>query len=184
MKPGRVSVFREVSLVDEDCHLPSVGHTNDPLTVKNPRREQNGPIDGSTNSQRHNDQPENMVSQANVAAAGGSIGSNQRGRLRRLLARTIFIVGLSICLANVYPGSELRGHIIPGAAGSAFSNMIPGRTIQKRDNSPTDVCKRWSQQSAIINGTLYLYGGRATSSPDQTSNEWSMLLSKSLETKY
>ncbi|KAL2423255.1 Kelch repeat-containing protein [Exophiala dermatitidis] len=42
----------------------------------------------------------------------------------------------------------------------------------KRDNSPTEVCKRWSQQSAVVNGTLYLYGGRATTTSDQTQNTW------------
>ena len=47
--------------------------------------------------------------------------------------------------------------------------------MAKRDDSPTVVCKRWSQQSAVVNGTLYLYGGRAITSSDQTSNTWSML---------
>ncbi|KAF2101569.1 hypothetical protein NA57DRAFT_10793, partial [Rhizodiscina lignyota] len=42
----------------------------------------------------------------------------------------------------------------------------------RRDNSPTDVCKRWSHQSALVNGTLYIYGGRAIQSGDQTDNEW------------
>ncbi|KAF2671032.1 hypothetical protein BT63DRAFT_432238 [Microthyrium microscopicum] len=44
--------------------------------------------------------------------------------------------------------------------------------LQARANSPTDVCKRWSQQSSIVNGTLYLYGGRATTSSTQNSNTW------------
>src|SRR6202007_986502 len=37
---------------------------------------------------------------------------------------------------------------------------------------PTDVCKRWSQQSALVNGTLYLYGGQSSTTSDQTSNTW------------
>ncbi len=45
---------------------------------------------------------------------------------------------------------------------------------QRRQGSSTDVCKRWSQQSAVVNGTLYLYGGRSTTSDQQTSNTWSM----------
>ena len=44
--------------------------------------------------------------------------------------------------------------------------------LNKRQNGPSDVCKRWSQQSALVNGTLYLYGGRAITSSDQTSNTW------------
>jgi hypothetical protein len=174
MKPGRVSVFREVGLLDDDCHLPSIGVTDDPLAVEKLPRERDGSIEEDTVSRRHDSQPNSSHSEAN-AVSGVSIASNHRGRIRRLLARTIFIATLSIYLANTYLGFEWRPRIIPAAAGSAFSNMIPGRSLQKRDNSPTNVCKRWSQQSAIVNGTLYLYGGRATLSPGQTSNEWSMI---------
>jgi len=60
------------------------------------------------------------------------------------------------------------------ATGVPFSEapLNTREDLEKRQSSPTDVCKRWSQQSAIVNGTLYLYGGRATTSSDQTSNEW------------
>ncbi|KAK8206871.1 hypothetical protein M8818_004706 [Zalaria obscura] len=43
----------------------------------------------------------------------------------------------------------------------------------RRDNSPTDVCVRWAQQSALVNGTLYLYGGEASTEVGQTDNTWS-----------
>ena len=48
---------------------------------------------------------------------------------------------------------------------------------QRRQVSSTDVCKRWSQQSAVVNGTLYLYGGRSTTSDQQTSDTWSKFIS-------
>ena len=44
--------------------------------------------------------------------------------------------------------------------------------ILKRDNSPTDVCSRWSHQAAVVNGTIYVYGGRATNTSGQKSNTW------------
>ena len=44
--------------------------------------------------------------------------------------------------------------------------------ISKRDNSPTDVCSRWSHQAAIVNGTIYVYGGRATNTSGQKNNTW------------
>ncbi|RMY25647.1 hypothetical protein D0867_00596 [Hortaea werneckii] len=44
--------------------------------------------------------------------------------------------------------------------------------LAKRSDSPTGVCFRWAQQSAIVNGTLYLYGGEATTQASQTSNTW------------
>lgn len=43
----------------------------------------------------------------------------------------------------------------------------------KRADSPTDICTRWAQQSAIINNTLYIYGGQATTDAGQASNTWS-----------
>ncbi|CAD0043365.1 unnamed protein product [Aureobasidium pullulans] len=44
--------------------------------------------------------------------------------------------------------------------------------LETRADSPTDVCTRWSHQSAVINGTLYVYGGQATTEPGQTENKW------------
>lgn len=43
----------------------------------------------------------------------------------------------------------------------------------KRADTSTTVCKRWSQQSALVNGSLYLYSGRSMTSSSQTSNTWS-----------
>lgn len=42
----------------------------------------------------------------------------------------------------------------------------------KREDSPTDVCSRWSHQSTVVNGTLYLYGGRSTQAAGQKENTW------------
>ena len=42
----------------------------------------------------------------------------------------------------------------------------------RRDNSPTDVCNRWSHQSAVVNGTLYIYGGHSISSSGQDQDTW------------
>ena len=50
--------------------------------------------------------------------------------------------------------------------------LVNGKLMVPRANTDTDVCNRWSQQSALINGTIYLYGGRATTDASQTSNEW------------
>lgn len=44
--------------------------------------------------------------------------------------------------------------------------------VTTREQSPTDVCARWAFQSALLNGTLYLYGGRAKTAGDQENNTW------------
>lgn len=52
--------------------------------------------------------------------------------------------------------------------------------LETRAYSPTDVCTRWSHQSAVINGTLFVYGGQATTEPGQTENKWSKRIAPKL----
>lgn len=67
-----------------------------------------------------------------------------------------------------------KGKTVPAGVngGVIRKESEEGEIVRRQD--PTDVCKRWSQQSALVNGTLYLYGGRAISDASQTTNEWSM----------
>jgi hypothetical protein len=46
-------------------------------------------------------------------------------------------------------------------------------SLVSRADAPTDVCKRWSGQSTIVNGTLYMYGFRTSTSAKQNSDTWS-----------
>jgi hypothetical protein len=106
-----------------------------------------------------------------------------------LLSSTPFkLIFLALVALLVVPGWRtspiLRVDANPVGAGAGPASDI-GRAHRekreplpphvKRDDSPTVVCKRWSQQSALVNGTLYLYGGRLTTSSDQTTDEWSEL---------
>lgn len=71
-----------------------------------------------------------------------------------------------------------KSKIVPiGVKGGVIRN--PDTTeeaagIARRQTDGSNICKRWSQQSALVNGTLFLYGGRATTDASQTDNEWSM----------
>ncbi|KEY64791.1 hypothetical protein S7711_08070 [Stachybotrys chartarum IBT 7711] len=44
--------------------------------------------------------------------------------------------------------------------------------IRPRQTSPTEVCRRWAHQAALLNGTLYIYGGEAKTDSDQDQNTW------------
>ncbi|KAL3427982.1 cell wall anchored protein [Phlyctema vagabunda] len=83
---------------------------------------------------------------------------------------------IAFLIALVVPG------LLPGKdnsnVGTADAGVIPvanlvdnGSLIQSRQ-SATDVCTRWTQQTAIVNGTMYMYGGRAKTSSTQTSDTW------------
>ena len=50
--------------------------------------------------------------------------------------------------------------------------IADGNLLSSRQNTNTNVCQRWSQQSALVNGTIYFYGGRSRTDPSQTSNTW------------
>jgi len=58
----------------------------------------------------------------------------------------------------------------------AFADSVvqPGHfsELHHRANTPVDICLRWAQQSAVVNSTLYLYGGQAKSQPTQTQDTW------------
>ena len=70
---------------------------------------------------------------------------------------------------------------VPMASNAAPSIGVDSRAVPRerkmvldtRADSPTDVCTRWSHQSAVVNGTMYIYGGQATTEPGQTQNKWS-----------
>ena len=60
-----------------------------------------------------------------------------------------------------------------GVQGGVIRKPEQAAELAKRQNDASSICKRWSQQSALVNGTLYLYGGRVTTDASQTTNEWS-----------
>ncbi|CAM1507116.1 Fc.00g067570.m01.CDS01 [Cosmosporella sp. VM-42] len=51
-------------------------------------------------------------------------------------------------------------------------NGADAGVIKKRADSPTDACIRWAHQAALLNGTFYIYGGRAKTDGDQQSDTW------------
>ena len=61
----------------------------------------------------------------------------------------------------------------PGAEAGVIERKAASTQLDLVPRQADDICVRWSQQSAIVNGTVYLYGGQATTEPSQTSNTWS-----------
>lgn len=107
-------------------------------------------------------------------------------------------VALIACLiAVVLPGFRYGGEDkvnISGADAGVIreAELVENASaIEGRANSPTAVCTRWSHQSMLksllpfskltftkvanVNGTVYIYGGQATTQSGQTENVWSKL---------
>lgn len=70
-----------------------------------------------------------------------------------------------------------NGHTLFGARGDVIPStpadyMEEDAELLRRGDTPTDVCTRWSHQTALVNGTLYIYGGRKTTDAQQTNDTW------------
>lgn len=74
-------------------------------------------------------------------------------------------------LGNGFSPIGVKGGVIKQSPRQEIE-VIDGELV-RRQNAATEVCKRWSQQTAIVNGTLYLYGGRSITDASQTRNTWS-----------
>ncbi|KAK4169952.1 hypothetical protein QBC43DRAFT_39501 [Cladorrhinum sp. PSN259] len=86
---------------------------------------------------------------------------------------------IALLIAVVLPAfSFYKGDEKVASGGVAEAGVIyarpqgAGPILEPRADSPTKVCKRWAHQTAHLNGTLYIYGGQATTSQDQKSDAW------------
>lgn len=64
-----------------------------------------------------------------------------------------------------------KAGVITGS-GPQKKDFVDGELVTRQATTNTDVCNRWSQQSALVNGTIYLYGGHTTTTADQMSGTW------------
>ena len=55
-------------------------------------------------------------------------------------------------------------------SGLQRKEIVDGNLVTRQ--ATTAACHRWSQQSALVNGTIYLYGGHSTNTTDQASDTW------------
>ncbi|KAL0936203.1 kelch domain-containing protein [Colletotrichum truncatum] len=73
---------------------------------------------------------------------------------------------IALMIAVLLPGFNYNG------GRQKVGNGADAGVIRPRQASSVDVCLRWSQQVAILNGTLYIYGGQARTEASQTTNTW------------
>ncbi|KAI0458684.1 hypothetical protein F5B21DRAFT_511872 [Xylaria acuta] len=85
---------------------------------------------------------------------------------------TLIALLIAVVIPAIGYNSGRRKAEMNGADAGVIREPIVRPVLGKRANSPTDVCKRWAAQSAVLNGTLYYYGGRANITADQTGSTW------------
>ncbi|MCJ1290807.1 hypothetical protein MMC34_002349 [Xylographa carneopallida] len=86
------------------------------------------------------------------------------------------VFAMLLILLHISPLVGKSGTVAIGVEGGVIraprDNALVAANLNKRQNSPTQVCTRWAHQSALVNGTLYIYGGQATQEPQQANNTW------------
>lgn len=96
----------------------------------------------------------------------------------RLSLLTLLVI-LTLPLLYEMPWVGMAGMGIIGAKAGVIRTSDPvdaasaAERLQKRVDTNTDVCTRWSAQSALVNGTIYVYGGHSTTEPGQKNDTWS-----------
>ncbi|KAL8918128.1 MAG: hypothetical protein Q9172_005555 [Xanthocarpia lactea] len=96
----------------------------------------------------------------------------------RLSLLTLLVI-IAFPLLYEMPWVEMAGMGIIGAKAGVIRTSGPVHAdlategLQKRADTDTDVCSRWSAQSAVVNGTMYVYGGHSTTEAGQKNNTWS-----------
>ena len=165
----RRSVFREEGLIDVQPHTSHVEH--EPAHARNPRVVE--PKDGKSKiapgnvSIRLGEKDEEMEKKSFFGKVGVSGPAMETATTAPPgLFPSIPRVGLIVLLiCVVMPGFRYRGGTQSSLLSGADAVVIRtpelvenGSEIEGRQNSPTEVCTRWSHQTANVNGTLYIFG--------------------------
>ncbi|KAL1595223.1 hypothetical protein SLS60_009911 [Paraconiothyrium brasiliense] len=81
---------------------------------------------------------------------------------------------LTVLLALMLPILQITSMSPQGVRAGVIPQTSIEPTVSRLDgrDSTTDVCKRWAGQSAVVNGTLYMYGFRTSNDSQQKSDTW------------
>lgn len=178
----RASVFKELDLdtmLDTQAHRTAIN----PFTSRPTQRLRNQP--DSFDSVQSDDpspmSPDGSESSARseFAASESEWTTSWRAFSSSRLMMLAFVMLVAMPLLYDTPILGKAGPSIIGAkagvirsSGPQKKDFVDGKLVTRQAITDTNVCNRWSQQSALVNGTIYLYGGHTTTTADQTSGTW------------
>ncbi|PSK46456.1 hypothetical protein B9Z65_5424 [Elsinoe australis] len=180
--PRRRSVFVETGLIDEDVEPISLDTVRPQRSIRFNSKPDIFEYDSDEASDvGSNDQEVSELDQQ--LAVERQRLEMQRAQIQGSSALYRLCVG-ALVLAILVPllqGTPWVGHVsspMLGVKGGPIKRdggvvLDADSTLAKRQaSSATDVCSRWAHMSAMVNGTLYIYGGEASTKAGQTSNTW------------
>jgi len=178
----RRSIFTEVGLIDK--HTINTKRSPAPILVTGQASRQQRPsrtvrfrsknsIFGGEDRAEHVDDESDWESVEDEDEASQQITTPYTVSNSKLYRAGLFAVVLALMLPilqmiSIAPFSVNASSIPQGS----ITSMAERSTLVQRADSQTEVCKRWSGQSAIVNGTLYMYGFRTTTDAQQKSDTW------------
>ena len=180
-RPTRASAFVETGLLEDRLDAPTVSTCRPRLTVRfrskasiiQEQESKKAEDDDWDDAESEEDDDTDDFVHSRLALPRTTSGdARSHPTMLHRLSLIAVVISCAIALTQYTTVfGEPQGPML-GATGFPLADAAAVDTSLGKRQSPTDVCKRWSQQSALVNGTLYLYGGRAITSQDQTSNTW------------
>ena len=185
-KPRRLSKFREVGLEYEFASpaAPAAEPTTRRSAVRfdsKPKvhllREQQD--DAATPTTPRGERPGPLQQSSAAAVPTGEAKSSLLSRNAVSMFRFATVALLVALLVPFLLGTPLNPGLtsaipLQGVEGGPIPRHVDDGVVilSRQDDTSTEVCFRWAQQSAIVNGTLYLYGGQASTEQGQDQNNW------------
>jgi hypothetical protein len=171
---GRKSVFREIGLDEyEIANATGLSSMRSSTTSLTSAKDQSVTSDSATSSKEKRrswlhklaNKPRPMI-KTSASTPPATFTSFTRVAMISLLIAVVIPGYRNIGREGDIPADGVGAGVIGRRAESKF------QPLETRADTPTDICTRWSHQSAIVNGTVYVYGGQAKTSASQTSNTW------------
>ncbi|KAF2195166.1 hypothetical protein K469DRAFT_743799 [Zopfia rhizophila CBS 207.26] len=181
----RKSIFTEVGLVDEETVRRERSPT--PALISNPtpkRLRPRGMLSFRRQADIFEEQEEEVEEDGEWEEGSDSDHDDETLATMKLFPNEhvngcsrLYRLGLlTLALALMLPVLQsspisrmgVKGGVIPRQSIDCVDHPY----LSKREDTPTEICKRWSHQATIVNGTLYMYGGRVTTDSNQDSDTW------------
>ncbi|KAI1155210.1 hypothetical protein F4825DRAFT_459910 [Nemania diffusa] len=184
IRKGRKSVFREIGLDDDGENDEKTGDSTGTQSFEEEqiRKTARRPSISSPPTNKRKDTAGEEPAQGKSRWFSRLIAENRPkikstatsppSSISGMQRATLIALIIAVLLPAISYNNGCRIVKVNGAEAGVIREPIVGSVLQDRANSPTDVCKRWAGQSALLNGTLYYYGGRAKTSANQTDNTW------------
>ena len=180
----RTSVFKELDLdsMPGEHESEVLGDLTSISTIQRPRRQHADSFNSLQSDESLSDyDARSETSDHSMAFAGAQNGWMASWRVfsssRLMILALVFLVAMPLLYDTPLLGKA--GPAVLGVTAGVIErtelekkDAVDEKMILPRQNTNTNVCNRWSQQSALVNGTIYLYGGRSSNDPSQTSNTW------------